>query len=93
MSITLDHADASGATVTISSQRVTVPEVRGLSASQAAEAMTATGFRVLTAPVPDPTCAYIGVVAQTSPSAGARVFPGTQVTLGIGERDPTRECQ
>jgi hypothetical protein len=94
MKIRVDSAGPEGVTVTISSQRVTVPDVRGMSAAKAEAALLAaglkpTGFQGIT----DPTCNYIGVVAATSPGAGARLMPGTPVTVALGQKDPTRPCQ
>jgi PASTA domain-containing protein len=93
MKIRVDSATPEGVTVTISSQRVTVPDVRGLSAAQAETALLGaglkpTGFQGII----DPTCNYIGVVAATSPGAGARLMPGTAVTVALGQKDPTRSC-
>ena len=94
MKITLDGASPSGATVTLSSKRVTVPELRGLSTAKAEAALTAAGLvGVGWGPIVDPTCAFIGLVAATSPTAGSRVLPGTAVTVAVGAKDPTRPCQ
>jgi hypothetical protein len=94
MKIRVDSASPEAVTVTISSQRVTVPDVRGLSAAKAEAALLAAGLKPTGFQgIADPTCNYIGVVATTSPGAGARLMPGTPVTVALGQKDPTRPCQ
>jgi hypothetical protein len=93
MWIRVDSATPEGVTVTISSQRLSVPDVRGLSAAQAEAALLRAGLKPTGfGSIVDPTCTYLGVVAATSPTGGARVMPGTPVTVAIGQKDPTRSC-
>jgi hypothetical protein len=94
MSITLNSVTAADITVTISDGRVAVPDVRGLDVAKAEAVLSGAGLKPAgRTSIVDPTCAYIGVVASTSPSGGARVPRGTSVTLAIGEQDPFRSCQ
>jgi hypothetical protein len=92
--ITLNSAGPAGATVTISSQRVTVPELRGLTVTRAEASLAALGLKSAGwSSIVDPTCAFIGLVVEQSPLPGARVLPGSQVNVTVGERDPMRDCQ
>jgi hypothetical protein len=94
MQITLNSADPTGATVTVSSRRRTVPNLLGLTAAQAEARLAGAGLKSTGwGGVLDPTCALIGLVAAQSPSAGTRVLPGNPVTVAIGERDPFNQCQ
>jgi hypothetical protein len=94
MKIRLDSLTPTGATVTISSQKVTVPDVRGFTAAKAESTLLGAGLKPTGwGSIVDPTCAYIGLVAATSPTGGARVLPGTTVTVAMGTKDPTRPCQ
>jgi hypothetical protein len=94
MSITLNSVTAAGITVTISDGRVTVPDVRGLDVARAEAVLSGAGLKPAgRTRIVDPTCAYIGLVAATSPSGGARVPRGSPVTLAVGEADPYRYCQ
>ncbi|HVD87202.1 MAG TPA: PASTA domain-containing protein [Solirubrobacterales bacterium] len=93
MKITLNSAAATGATVTISTRRLTVPDVRGHSLEQAEAILAAAGLRSAGfESAIDPTCAYLGVVAAESPGPGSRILPETPVHIPIGEKDLTREC-
>jgi len=94
MSITFNSLTKYGATVTISDGRITVPDVRGYTAMRAAEVLEGAGLRAVGwNGIIDPTCNYIGLVAATSPFGGARAFPGSAVTVAIGERDLLNPCQ
>jgi membrane peptidoglycan carboxypeptidase len=60
--------------------RVQVPDVTGMDASEARARLEAAGFGVSTGP--SVSSAYPkGTVARTSPGAGSRVEPGTTVTI------------
>jgi hypothetical protein len=94
MTITVNSTTSSGATITISSRRRTVPDLRGLTSTQAearlaAAGLTGTGW----GGIADPTCTLIGLVAAQSPSPGSRILPENPVTVAIGQRDPNSHCQ
>jgi hypothetical protein len=94
MKIKVDSVTLGAATVTVSSQKVTVPDVRGMSTAKAEAALLGAGLKPTGwGSIVDPTCAYIGVVAATSPAGGARVMPGTAVTVAVGTKDPAHPCQ
>jgi hypothetical protein len=94
MAIRLDGETPAGATVTISSRRRTVPELRSLTVAQAEARLAGAGLRSTGwGGIVDPTCAFIGLVAAQSPSPGSRILPETPVTVSIGERDPVQPCQ
>src|SRR5262249_1136801 len=94
MKITLNSATETGATVTVSSPRIAVPDVRGRSFAEAEAVLHQAGLKAtFGGGVADPTCAFIGEVASESPNAGTAVLPENPVALYIGERDMTRECQ
>lgn len=93
MKITVTSRSLTAATVRVSSRRVTVPEVRGLGADHAKAVLEAARLKpVGFGPVVDPTCSFVGVVAQQEPFANSRVLPGTAVNVSIGERDPFLPC-
>jgi hypothetical protein len=93
MKIRVDSTSPESVTVTISSRRLTVPDVRGLSAAKAEATLLAAGLRPTGwQGIVDPTCAFVGVVAATSPAPGARVLPDSPVTVALGEKDPVRQC-
>jgi hypothetical protein len=94
MRIRVDSATAAGATVTLSTRRLTVPNVRGLSPASAEATLAAAGLRSTGwGPVVDPTCTLIGLVAAQTPAAGTRSLPETAVSVAVGEKDPTRPCR
>jgi hypothetical protein len=94
MKITLNSAAETGATVTVSSRRITVPDVRGRSFAEAEAVLRQAGLKAsFGGGVADPTCAFIGEVTSESPDAGAAILPENPVALYIGERDMSRECQ
>jgi hypothetical protein len=94
MKITVNSETPSAATVTISSQRIAVPEVRGLPLAQAEEVLQGNGFRpVGGGTVVDPTCTFLGVVASESPAPGSRALPGASVNIAVGEQDLSHQCQ
>jgi len=89
MRITLNSVSSAGASVTISSGKVTVPDFRGLTPSQAGAALEAAGLRSGGwSGTPDWFCNSIGTVVAQYPYAGARVLPGTAVSLTLGEEPP-----
>jgi hypothetical protein len=90
MRITVTSADASGAQVTVTPVVATVPDVRGDSLAEAAQALQAAGFVVGTkTSVVDPYCNYIGLVKTQSPLAGTRAPTGSAVNLWIGQKPKT----
>jgi hypothetical protein len=94
MRIRVDAATAAGATVTLSTRRLTVPQLRGLTPTNAEAALATAGLRSTGwGSVVDPTCTLIGLVAAQAPGAGARIVPETPVSVSVGEKDPTRGCQ
>jgi hypothetical protein len=93
MRITLNSASPSGANVTISSQRITVPDVRGLPLGTAEARIRAVGLTPTGGgSVIDPTCVFIGVVAAQTPFGGDRVLPDRPVNLAVGAKDPSHPC-
>jgi PASTA domain len=88
--ITLSSAGATGATVTISSQLVTVPRLQGMTITGAVNAIRAAG---LTSGgfsgAPDPVCNSINLVMSQTPAAGAQVQPGSSVRFVVGEKPKT----
>jgi hypothetical protein len=94
MTIRVESATATGATVTLSTRRLTVPQLRGLTPTSAEAALAAAGLRSTGwGSVIDPTCTLIGLVAAQTPSAGARILPETPVSVSVGQKDPARGCQ
>jgi hypothetical protein len=93
MKITNTAAGPSGATVTIASQLVTVPDLRGDSMPEAESALAAVGLRTGSVSyVPEPVCNYIETIASSNPAAGSHVFPGNTVSVTIGQVDPKHPC-
>jgi hypothetical protein len=94
MEITLNSLSPSGATVTISSRRVAVPSLRGLSVAQAEARLAAFGLRGAGwGGIADPTCTLIGLVAAQNPSPGTRILPENPVSVAVGQRGPNGSCQ
>jgi PASTA domain len=94
MTIRLDGESPTGATVTISSRRVTMPDLRGLTVAQAEARLAGAGLKLTgLGGVVDPTCAFVGLVAAQSPFPGLRILPENPVSVSIGERDPNNQCQ
>jgi hypothetical protein len=93
--ITVDSATASGATITIGSQRTqTVPNLIGLDPDRAAALIAGAGLRSSGwTPVVDLTCNLEGVVATQQPLPGTKAFPDSEVRFQVGERDPEIPCQ
>jgi PASTA domain len=96
MKVTLNSMGSAGASVTLATRRVTVPNLIGLGVDRAAAIVAdaglwSRGFH----PVIDHTCNLIGVVATQQPSPGTRALAGTEVSLGVGEADPNpgARCQ
>jgi hypothetical protein len=93
MKITNSGASASGVTVTIASQLVTVPNLRGQNLVEADTALRAVGLQLGNAKwVSDPNCEFIERIMSSSPSAGTRARAGTSVTVSIGQLDPLHSC-
>ena len=90
MKITLNGVSSAGASVTISSRKVTAPDLRGLAPSQVSAALEASGLRFGGwRGTPDWFCSNIGRVVDQYPYAGARVLPETTtVSLTLGEEPP-----
>jgi hypothetical protein len=94
MKITLNSANAAEATVTVSNRRIPVPNVLGDTPEEAALVFQQAGIPTTGwEGVVDPTCAYIGLVAEESPFPGSRILPGTSVRVRIGEADPFEQCR
>jgi hypothetical protein len=94
MKITVNGETASGATVTISSQRVTVPDLEGRTRGQAESALRGLGLVVGQVTFErDPTCTHVNQVIAQTPAGGTRVFPGTVVAFSVGEKDTETLCQ
>jgi hypothetical protein len=93
MQITLNSMSLAGASVTISSTQIKVPNTKGMTSAAAQATIKAAG---LVAGIPgeefDPSCDYVGVVRSSNPDFGAAVYPGTKVTVKIGKEDPKHEC-
>ena len=70
--------------------RVQVPNVVGLSASAARSRLAAAGFGVNTGGSVSSSTYPRGTVARTSPGGGARVEPGTTVTIHVSRGRPHR---
>jgi membrane peptidoglycan carboxypeptidase len=70
--------------------RVQVPNVVGLSASAARSRLAAAGFGVNTGGSVSSDIYPRGTVARTSPDGGARVEPGTTVTIHVSRGRPHR---
>jgi membrane peptidoglycan carboxypeptidase len=70
--------------------RVQVPNVVGLSASAARQRLAAAGFGVNTGGSVASDTYPRGTVARTSPGGGARVEPGTTVTIYVSRGRPKR---
>jgi membrane peptidoglycan carboxypeptidase len=68
--------------------RVSVPNVVGLSASAARSTLAAAGFGVSTGPSVSSNSYPNGTVARTSPGGGASVEPGTTVTIYVSTGRP-----
>lgn len=88
--VTLHGTTSAGAVITIGTRRTaTVPNVIGLDPARAAAVIANAGLRSQGfSPVIDQTCSNIGVVAEQEPSPGAKVMPGSEVRLAVGEHPP-----
>jgi PASTA domain len=93
MKIRFDGAGPQGARVTISSQFVSVPELRGDTITKAKARLGATGlvFGGSTSAV-DSTCSFIGLVSDQQPRPGTRVLPGAAVSVTLGTK-PKSGCK
>jgi hypothetical protein len=70
----------------IGSPALRVPDVRGLTQSEAASALQAAGFALgRVSLIVDLTCEYLGEVKTQSPAAGTIAAAGTAVSVGIGK--------
>lgn len=89
MRITLNSVSSAGASVTISSGKVTVPDFRSLAPSQVGAVLESAGLRFGGwRGTPDWFCNDIGRVVEQYPYAGARVLPGAAISLTLGEQPP-----
>ena len=94
MKVTLNSLDASGATLTVSSQYVPVPDVVGGDRKNAVTRIGAAGLHFAgSTNVKTTSCDEIGKVVSTTPAAGTGVEPGTDVTVKIGEGNIKLICQ
>jgi len=93
MKVTLVSADASGATVRISSQRIAVPDVIGRTRTEASLAFENAGL-VLggSEEVIDPNCEFIGTVKSQTPAPGTRLLPGGAVSVKVGKEKKKGAC-
>jgi hypothetical protein len=94
VTITLDQAGATGATITVGNQRTaTVPDLTGLDPERAMDLVRSAGLWAngwkLTL---DPNCKKLGVVANQEPGAGTKAFPNSEVQFWVGEKDPAIPC-
>src|SRR5256886_11286979 len=65
--------------------RVRVPDVRGMTPSQATETLSSAGFQVHLGPREPSTEFPKGTVTRTDPAPGASVDPGTTITLFVSK--------
>jgi predicted lipoprotein with Yx(FWY)xxD motif len=93
MKITLNAADSSSATVTIATQHIQVPNLRGDTIEQAASALSAAGLTLSGwETFKDSFCEAIGVVKSQNPAPGTYLAAGAPVRVTIGEEDPKHLC-
>ncbi|MGB7684709.1 MAG: PASTA domain-containing protein [Solirubrobacterales bacterium] len=86
MKITVNSAGPSGVSVTLSTRRVTMPDVRGMEVERAYAILRNLGFNPAPwQPVIDQTCSYLGTIAEQEPFPGTRWLPEQPVRLGVGE--------
>ena len=82
--ITLVRADSIGAQLTITLNRVTVPDVKGVDPSTAIGRLHAAGLILgLVHNVVDMNCDNLNVVTGQNPAAGSIVLPGTAVSIDV----------
>ena len=94
MEIRLDSADSSGATVTISSQLVVVPDVIGSDRKSALATINAAGLHFAgSTPKTTSNCDEVGKVIGSTPSRGSTPRRGADVTVTIGEKERGTICQ
>lgn len=87
MKITLNSANALGASVTIESKVVykTVPDVRGMTTTGASNAIVAAGLtRGVVGKVADPLCEDLNRVITQTPAPGTRIVEGFSVSYSYG---------
>jgi PASTA domain/Gametolysin peptidase M11 len=89
--ITLNSADATGASVTIRSPQG-VPDLRGKTLADAGRALTDVGFmRGSVTAIADPNCEHLGLVLSQTPAPGTRLPAGSSVDFTFGTQ-PTGGC-
>ncbi len=92
MKVTLNSTSTAGANVTLSSQRVTVPELYELTPQQVGPALQSAGLvSGGLSGAPDRFCNFIGLVMAQYPYPGTRVFRGSAVSFTVGEQ-PMNGC-
>ena len=93
MKVTLNAANAAGATVTISSQQSAAPDLVGDLVGEARAAIEGAGFSYGGAgTVIDPTCTSINRVTSQSPAAGTALYPGSSISITYGVKGPKQKC-
>ena len=94
MRISIDAISEAGATVTIASQRVPVPNVIGGTRAAAVTAIAAADLHFAgSKSVHAENCDQIGTVTSTVPAVGVPVPRGGDVTVTIGEGEKGKLCQ
>ncbi len=84
-----DSSKFDRATVTVRSNVVSVPDVRGDTATGAAATLRAVGLVVgHLSDFLDRTCNHLGEVVVQTPSPGTQVNQGTAINLSIGKKPP-----
>ncbi len=82
--ITLARADSIGAVLTITLNRVTVPDVKGVDQTTAIGRLHAAGLTLgLVHNVVDMNCDNLNIVTGQNPAAGSTVLPGTAVSIDV----------
>lgn len=92
MKYAVNSVTPAAATVTISSKRVTVPDMEGWPELSALSTIRDLGLNPVKSSAPDANCNYIGSVMNQSPKAGARLLPGASVSVTIGKIDKKHPC-
>jgi PASTA domain len=93
LKVTVSGETPAEATITISSQRVTVPDLRDKTEAGAIATLKALGLDYRREAFLDSWCESIGVVHSQSPAAGTHVPPGTPVQISIGEVNHATPCR
>ena len=92
--VTVDSAVSTGAHITITLNRVTVPNVAGDDVATAQGKLAAAGLtQVVVHEVVDSTCTKVGKALGTAPAAGTQVNPASLLTLEAAVAPPApAEC-